>query len=54
MADAEFIKRIIALEKEIKNMNEAINIGAANRVDVEFKVADIINFLKEKYPGETP
>ena len=45
---------VVSLLQENKRMNDAINIGAANHVDMEFKVAEIVNFLKEKYPGETP
>ena len=43
---------VISLLKENKKMNDAINIGAANYVEVKEKIENITYFLKKKFPGE--
>ena len=45
---------VVSLLQENKRMNDAINIGAANYVDLEDRVRRISDFVRLKYPGETP
>ena len=45
-------KALSQLVGEQRKMNDAINIGAANYIEVKEKIENITYFLKKKFPGE--